>query len=197
MTRWWDKSWYAQNRLTPVIGLERLAISGEGSEDHVFFRKATQILCVDVEASSKGDGVESLRILLVEDFGEFRGFICSLLETRAEFQVKQAWDGLEAVQKAEERRSDLILLDISLPRLNGMEVARRVLKLAPDAKILFFSVESDADLVIEALRLGAGYIHKPRARRDLFPAIDAVLRGEQFVSSGLLPTLPSGTGGPD
>lgn len=137
-------------------------------------------------------GVEFLRTLLVEDFGEFRGFICSLLEPRAEFQVKQASDGLEAVQKAEELRPDLILLDISLPRLNGMEVARRVLKLAPDAKILFLSVESDADLVIEALSLGSGYIHKPRASRDLLPAIDAVLRGEQFVSSGLLPTLPSG-----
>lgn len=126
-------------------------------------------------------GVESLRVLLVEDFGEFRGFVCSLLEPR-----------LEAVQKAEELRPDLILLDISLPRLNGMEVARRVLKLAPDAKILFLSVESDADLVIEALSLGSGYIHKLRASRDLLPAIDAVLRGEQFVSSGLLPTLPSG-----
>lgn len=125
--------------------------------------------------------MESLRVLLVEDFGEFRGFVCSLLEPR-----------LEAVQKAEELRPDLILLDISLPRLNGMEVARRVLKLAPDAKILFLSVESDADLVIEALSLGSGYIHKLRASRDLLPAIDAVLRGEQFVSSGLLPTLPSG-----
>lgn len=136
-------------------------------------------------------GVESLRILLVEDFAEFRGFICSLLEPRAEFRVKQASDGLEAVQKAEELRPDLILLDISLPRLNGMEVARRVLKLAPAAKILFLSVESDVDLVVEALSLGAGYIHKPRASRDLLPAIDAVLRGERFVSTGLLPTLPS------
>ena len=135
--------------------------------------------------------VESVRILLVEDFGEFRGFICSLLQPRAEFQVKQASDGLEAVQKAEELQPDLILLDISLPRLNGMEAARRVRKLAPAAKILFLSVESDADLVIEALTLGAGYVHKPRASRDLLHAIDAVLRGEQFVSSGLLPTLPS------
>lgn len=135
--------------------------------------------------------VDCLRILLVEDFGEFRGFICSLLEPRAEFQVKQASDGLEAVQKAEELHPDLILLDISLPRLNGMEVARRVRKLAPTARILFLSVESDPDLVIEALSLGAGYIHKTRASRDLLPAIDAVLRGEQFVSSGLLPTLPS------
>lgn len=135
--------------------------------------------------------MESLRILLVEDFGEFRRFICSLLEPRAECQVKQASDGLEAVQKAEELQPDLIFLDISLPRLNGMEVARRVRNLVPAAKILFLSVESDADLVIEALSLGAGYIHKPQASRDLLPAIDAVLRGEQFVSRGLLPTLPS------
>ena len=135
--------------------------------------------------------VESLKILVVEDFSEFRQFVCSLLKARAEFQVKQASDGLEAVQKAEEIQPDLILLDISLPTLNGIEVARRIHKLSPSARILFLSVESDTDLVSEALSLGAGYIHKPHASRDLLPAIEAVLKGRQFVSDGLLPTSPS------
>ena len=154
--------------------------------------KATPMARDAVEEIDGGETVvESLRILLVEDFAEFRRFVCSLLKAKAEFQVKQASDGLEAVQKAEQIQPQLILLDISLPTLNGIEVARRVPKRAPSARILFLSVESDPDLVNEALSLGAGYIHKPRASRDLLPAIEAVLKGEQFVSDGLVPTSPS------
>ncbi|HKW32587.1 MAG TPA: response regulator [Candidatus Acidoferrum sp.] len=129
--------------------------------------------------------MQPFKILVVEDFEKFRRFVSSLLQPRAEFQVKQASDGLEAVQKAEAIQPDLIILDISLPNLNGIEVARRVHKLAPSTKILFLSVESDADLVNEALSLGAGYIHKPRASRDLLHAIETVLKGERFVSKGL------------
>lgn len=137
----------------------------------------------DFEGSNGGEAVvQSLKILVVDDFGEFRRLACSLLQPRAEFQVQQASDGLEAIQKAEEIQPDLILLDISLPKLNGIEVARRVHKLVPAAKILFLSVESDPDLVSEALNVGAGYIHKPAVVRDLLSAIDAVLKAEQFVN---------------
>lgn len=129
--------------------------------------------------------MQSLKILVVDDRSEFRRFICSALQAKTEFQVNEASDGLEAVQKAQELQPDLILLDIGLPKLNGMDVARRVRRLAPAAKILFFSVESDTDLVRGALSLGAGYIHKPRLQNDLLPAIEAVLRGEQFVSRDL------------
>ena len=135
--------------------------------------------------------LKSLKILVVEDFEEYRRVVCSLLQTRTEFKTELSSDGLEAVQKAEQAQPDLILLDIGLPTLNGMEVARRVHKLAPAAKILFFSVESDIDLVIEALTLGAAYVHKPRAERDLLPALEAVIKGQRFVSEGLLPDLPS------
>ena len=130
------------------------------------------------------------KILVVEDFEELRRFVCSLLQPRAEFRVELASDGVEAVQKAEEIQPDLILLDIGLPKLNGIEVARRVNKLPVAAKIMFFSGQSDSDLVREALRLGAGYLHKSRVQSDLLPAIETVLRGERFVSAGLLPTLP-------
>jgi DNA-binding NarL/FixJ family response regulator len=127
--------------------------------------------------------VQSLKILVVDDFEQFRRFVCSLLQQRAEFQVTQASDGLEAVRKVEELQPDLILLDIALPRLNGLEVARRIREFAPSTKILFLSVESSPDVVREALSLGAlGYVHKPELQRDLMPAIEAVLKGEQFVS---------------
>jgi CheY-like chemotaxis protein len=127
------------------------------------------------------------RILSVDDHELFRRFTYSLLEKRPEFQIiGEASDGLEAIQKAEELQPDLILLDIGLPKLNGMEAARRISIVAPHTKILFVSQESDSDVVGEALQLGAmGYVHKMRARTDLLPAIGAALEGRRFVSSGL------------
>jgi len=93
-------------------------------------------------------------------------------------------DGLEAVHKAEELKPDLILLDIGLPTLNGIEAARQIRKLAPDSKIVFLSQESSAEVVEEALRLGAwGYVLKTRAGSDLLPAVEAILSGKRFVSS--------------
>jgi DNA-binding NarL/FixJ family response regulator len=127
--------------------------------------------------------LRSLKILVVDDFEDFRRFVCAALRQRTDFQIMEASDGLEAVQKAEGLQPDLILLDIGLPELNGIEVARRVRRLVPAAKILFVSQESSADVVGETLLLGAqGYVHKPRAASDLLPAIDAVLEGKRFVS---------------
>ena len=94
-----------------------------------------------------------------------------------------ASDGLEAVQKAEELQPDLILLDIGLPSLNGIEVARQIRKFSPKSKILFVSQESSAEMVQGALGTGAqGYVLKGDAGRELLEGVNAVLRGEQFVS---------------
>lgn len=144
--------------------------------------------CVEAAYPSRRtcvDPVRDRRILIVDDFEAFRRLICSLLQERADLQVTQASDGLEALRRAEELQPDMILLDIGLPKMSGIEVARRVASLAPGAKILFLSIESDTDLVREALTLGAGYIHKPRVQSDLLPAIEGVLKGERFVSKGL------------
>lgn len=127
--------------------------------------------------------VQSLKILVVDDLPEFRRLICSVLSPKIAIHVAEASNGLEAVQKAAALQPDLIVLDISLPILNGLEVAKRVRNLVPAAKILFCSVESDTELVKQALSLGEGYIYKPRLRNDLLPAIEAVFRGEQFVSA--------------
>jgi DNA-binding NarL/FixJ family response regulator len=127
----------------------------------------------------------SSRVLVVEDSEPFRKFICSALGRRPELQIVGAvTDGLQAVQKAEELQPDLIVLDIGLPSLNGIEVARRVRKSSPKSKILFVSQESSADVVHEALGTGAhGYIVKTDAGSELLEAVEAVLRGEQFVGS--------------
>ena len=126
----------------------------------------------------------SIRVLVVEDSEEFRKFICSTLGERPELQiVGEVTDGLQALQRADELQPDLILLDIGLPSLNGIEVARQIRKLSPKSKILFVSQESSADVVREALGTGAhGYVVKIDAGSELLKGVNAVLRGDQFVS---------------
>ena len=138
-----------------------------------------------VENDDVGGG-EPYRILVVDDFEGFRRFVDSALRRRTGFQVVEASDGLAAVEKTKELKPDLILLDIGLPSLNGLEVARRIREFDPSARILFLSQESSGEVIQEALGLGAtGYVHKSSAQRDLLPAIEAVLKGKQFVSNGL------------
>jgi DNA-binding NarL/FixJ family response regulator len=131
--------------------------------------------------------VSSFRVLVVEDYEPFRRFVCSTLGKRPELQIVcEASDGLEAVHKAEELQPDLILLDVGLPSLNGIEAARRIRKLSPESRILFVSQDNSVHVVRRALAEGAkGYVVKTDARRDLLKAVDAVLRGEQFFGSGL------------
>jgi DNA-binding NarL/FixJ family response regulator len=123
-----------------------------------------------------------VRILLVDDFKPWRRFASLLLQGKPELQVVgEASDGLEAVQKAAELKPDLILMDIGLPTLNGIEAARQIRELAPESKIIFVSQESSADVVQEALSLGAlGYVVKAQAVSDLLAAVDAVMSGKKF-----------------
>jgi CheY-like chemotaxis protein len=132
-----------------------------------------------------------LRILVVEDHAPFRRMTCGALQ-RAGFETFEAADGLEALQKAEELRPDLILLDINLPKMHGFEVAKQTPRLALHARLLFLSQESSSDIVRRALSLGAhGYIQKMSAATDLLSAIDAVLAGQRFVSRSLAFTEPT------
>ena len=95
-------------------------------------------------------------------------------------------DGLEAIQRTEELRPDLILLDIGLPKLNGIDVARRIRRLAPECKIAFLSQNSSVQLVQAALSTGAvGYVYKMDASSDLMLAFEAALQNKQFVSRSL------------
>lgn len=129
----------------------------------------------------------SVRVLVVDDFEPFRQIISAMVRERTGLRlVGQAADGLEAVRQAEILAPDLILLDIALPGMNGIEAARRIHKAAPACKIIFLSQNSSPGLAEEAFRVGAhGYVLKTDAAAEFFPAIDAVLAGKKYVSNGL------------
>lgn len=127
----------------------------------------------------------SIRVLLVDDYAPFRQFVRSTLQKKPDLQIiSEVSDGLIAVQKAQSLQPDLILLDIGLPTLNGIEVARRIRKHSPTSKILFVSENRSWDLAEEALRSGAdGYVVKSDAASELLPAVESILKGKQFVSA--------------
>jgi two-component system nitrate/nitrite response regulator NarL len=128
-----------------------------------------------------------VRILVVDDHEPFRRFLHLKLQQRPELQiVGEASDGLEGVQKAKDLQPDLILLDIGLPRLNGIEAAHRIMKFSPNANILFISQVNDAAVIAAAIGNGAkGFVRKLNVNRELLPAIEAVLRGEHITSTGV------------
>jgi DNA-binding NarL/FixJ family response regulator len=128
-----------------------------------------------------------VRVLIADDFDLWKGFVIARLQERSDLQIVGfAADGLQAVKKAEELQPDLVLLDMMLPKLNGIEAARQIRQVAPRARILFVSAESDSELVRIAFRVGgSGYVSKMEAAAGLLAGVEAVLRGERFVSPGL------------
>ncbi len=127
------------------------------------------------------------RVLVVEDHEPFRRVICELLQQRADLLiVGEAADGLDAICQAEALRPDVVMLDIGLPTLSGIEVARRIRAKVPDAKLMFVTNECSLEVVEQAFSRGAhGYVYKPRAERDVLPVLEAIIRGGRFVSGGL------------
>jgi DNA-binding NarL/FixJ family response regulator len=129
----------------------------------------------------------AIRVLVVEDYEPFRRVICTMLDRMPGLQiVGDVSDGIEAVRKAEELQPDLVLMDVGWPPLNGLMSVRRIRALSPASKIIVVTIESSSEVVEAALSLGAaGYVVKTRIARDLPAAVDAVLRGRQFISGGL------------
>jgi len=128
-----------------------------------------------------------VRVLVVDDHDDWRQLISKMVSKGPEWLViAEACDGLEAVHMAEHLQPDLILLDIGLPKLNGVEAARRIQKVSPNSKILFVSENRSREIAEAALANGAGgYVVKAEAGTDLLRAIKAVLEGTRFISASL------------
>jgi DNA-binding NarL/FixJ family response regulator len=128
--------------------------------------------------------VAQVRILIVDDFEPWRRFVKAALYQEPGMQiVGSAPDGLEAVAKAQILRPDLILMDISLPTLNGIEATRQINRLVPEAKVIFLSLEREQDIVESALAAGGrGYVAKSDAHRELPSAMKVVADGNRYVS---------------
>ena len=127
------------------------------------------------------------QILIVEDFVPWQHFISIKLQSESDLQIiSVAADGLEAVHKAKEVQPDLILMDLSLPGMNGIEATRQIRILSPGSRILFLSEHADSNLIQAALDAGAcGYILKSDSGSDLILGIRAALLGQIFVSRSL------------
>ena len=131
-----------------------------------------------------GQPLSSIRILITDDSADWRRQVRLVLQARPEWKIiSEASDGLEAIQKAQDLKPEIILLDIGLPKLNGIEAARQIRQLSPSSKIVFLSQDNDPDVVQAALGTGAqGYVYKTDVRSDFLPAIQAAMRDRQFVS---------------
>jgi len=124
-------------------------------------------------------------VLIVEDSELFRRFLRLLLATPDIRIVGEAATGEEGIDKARELTPELVLLDIHLPDVDGIEVGRRIRQILPDAKLVFVTQETSEDFIQEALSVGTGYVSKNTAGAELPAAIAAVLQDESFVSPDL------------
>ncbi len=131
-----------------------------------------------------------MRVLLADDHGIVRRGLRSLLEEAGHSVVAEAADGLEAVRFTEEHRPDLLILDIGMPKLNGIEVAARTQKLEKPPSVIILSMHADESYIIRALAAGArGYLLKNATDEDLLPAVRAVASGKPFFSPAVTGVL--------
>lgn len=119
-----------------------------------------------------------VHILLADDFAPWRARVRSFLQRKTEWKIVfEACDGLEAVQKTAELHPEVVLLDLSMPHLNGIEAAKRIRQLSPDFKIVILTENPDEDLRAAALEAGASaYVLKSEMTSNLIPAVQAALR---------------------
>lgn len=127
----------------------------------------------------------TVKVLVVDDYAPWMHFVSVALALKPEIKiVGQAQDGLTAIQKVVELTPDVVVLDIGLPDMNGIQVAKRIMELAPNVRILFLTENIAPEVVRAALLTGAqGYVVKSFAARELMPALEALLLDCYFVSA--------------
>jgi DNA-binding NarL/FixJ family response regulator len=141
-----------------------------------------------------------LRIMIADDHEVVRRGLRSLLEAQSGWQVcAEAADGRELVEKATELRPDVVVLDIAMPNLNGLEATRQLLKINPKTRILVLTLHDSDQLIREVLSAGAyGFLLKSDAARDLVTAVDALRQNKTYFTSRVSNIVLSGflNGGP-
>jgi len=128
-----------------------------------------------------------VRILLADDHTVMRAGLRLLLERHEHFEVVgEAADGREAVEIASQQKPDVVVMDVAMPHLNGVEAARQILSRNPDIAIVMLSMHSDESYVLRSLKAGArAYLLKDSAEADLIAAIQAITEGRSFFSPGV------------
>jgi DNA-binding NarL/FixJ family response regulator len=139
--------------------------------------------------------LDRARVLVVDDFERWRIAICSILAEDADFEViGESPDGLDAVRKSGELFPDLVLMDVGLPGLSGLDAARQILEVSPRTKILFLSAAHVLEVIREALTIGAGFILKADASQNLLAIAKSIVRNEPFVRFSVLDDIPDDSG---
>jgi DNA-binding NarL/FixJ family response regulator len=133
----------------------------------------------------------NLRILIADDHGIVRSGLKLLLDRQSDLEVvAEAEDGVDALEKALSVRPDLAILDVSMPRMTGLQATHEIRKQAPQVQVLILSMHEDERYLFEALRAGAaGYVLKRAADKDLLEAVRAAARGEPFLTASAQQSL--------
>jgi two-component system, NarL family, response regulator NreC len=128
-----------------------------------------------------------VRIALADDHDVVRSGLRALLRTSADFSVVgEAGDGEEAVRLAEKVKPDVILMDISMPNLDGIAATKVIKERFPEVKVVILTVHEDEEYAFQILRAGAsGYVLKNASKKDIFKAIESAVSGERFFSPGI------------
>jgi len=133
---------------------------------------------------------DTIRIVIVEDHTIVREGLRPLLEGRGVEVIGEAGDGLEAVKLVKELSPQVVIMDVGLPRLGGIEAARRIVKGNPDMKVIMLTIHDEPQYVFKSLEAGAkGYLVKEAPLEELMTAIKAVMNGQTYLSSNFPPGL--------
>ncbi len=127
------------------------------------------------------------RILIADDHSVVRSGVRALLKSSPSYRVvAEAADGEEAVALARRHKPDIVMMDVSMPRMNGIEATRTLRREVPDAKVIILTVHEDEEYVFQMLKAGAsGYVLKSAGKKEIFAAIESALSGERFFSPGV------------
>ena len=183
--------WYRTNEIPEVLSCSPFLVMSSAS---LLYLNPTFVAAMSDEGTNKPQEsnrddlpkakADAVRILVVDDHELARKTICDLLRRESGFEViSEAANGLEGAHAAEKLQPDVVVLDITMPTLGGIEAAVRIRRIAPQARIIFLSQHSSDKLAQAALATGAhGYVVKSAAGTDLIPAIRAAVAGRKFVS---------------